>query len=146
MPWMVRLSGLSTGLLTQRLVVWFLVRAMPGSQARSPIGGVWEATDWCIPQTLMFLAISFSLLSPLKINKIFKKRKRNLRLKTQDSAFCSPHALQQKQWCIALKKQCTKKNKRPQNMLNFWLREWSQLKKNARTAKRQVVFSDSFYL
>ena len=42
---------------------------MPGVQARSPVGGVWEATDWCISQASMFLSLPVSFPSPLKINK-----------------------------------------------------------------------------
>ena len=46
---------------------------MPGLRARSPVGGLQEAT---MHHTLMFLSLSFSLLSPLskKVNKIFFKK------------------------------------------------------------------------
>ena len=49
---------------------------MPGLRARSPVGGVREASDQRISQALMFLSLSFSLPSPLakKIFKIFKKK------------------------------------------------------------------------
>ena len=51
---------------------------MPGLRARSPAGGVWEATDRCISHTSMFLSLSFSLPFCLsKISKILKKRKEN---------------------------------------------------------------------
>ena len=38
---------------------------LPGLGARSPVGGVWDPTDWCFSSTLMFL----SLPSPLSKNK-----------------------------------------------------------------------------
>ena len=38
---------------------------MPGLWARALFGDMWEATDWCISHTLMFLSLSFSLPSPL---------------------------------------------------------------------------------
>ena len=66
MPWLVWLSGLSGSLRTQRLPVQFQVGRMPGSQARSPFGGVQEATNRCISHTLIFLSLPFSLLSPSK--------------------------------------------------------------------------------
>ena len=40
-----------------------------GLQARSPGGGLQEATDWYISPTLMFLFLSFSLLGALSKNK-----------------------------------------------------------------------------
>ena len=38
---------------------------MPRLQARFLVGGVQEATNWCVSPTSMFLSLSFSLLSPL---------------------------------------------------------------------------------
>ena len=49
---------------------------MLGFQARSPFGGVQEATNGCIFHTSMLLSLSFFLPFSLKINKIFKKRQR----------------------------------------------------------------------
>ena len=46
---------------------------MLGLWARSPVGGVWEATDWCFSCTYFFPSLSPSLPLSLKINKIFKK-------------------------------------------------------------------------
>ena len=54
---------------------------MPGLQARSPVGGIWEATThWCFSPSL-----SPSLLLSLKINNFLKdnREKRDARLKTQ---------------------------------------------------------------
>ena len=48
---------------------------MPQLRARSPGGGVWEATDRCISHKSMFLSLSPSLPLCLKINTIFKKNK-----------------------------------------------------------------------
>ena len=44
---------------------------MPGLWARSPVRGMWEATDWC---TFLYIDASLPLFLPLslKINKIFK--------------------------------------------------------------------------
>ena len=52
---------------------------MPGLRARSPVGGMRKATDWCISHTLMFLALflSFSLLPPLFANRWIKSLKIN---------------------------------------------------------------------
>ena len=49
---------------------------MPGLWARSPVRGMREATDWCIPSTSMFLSLSFSLPFPLSKTKenIFLKK------------------------------------------------------------------------
>ena len=63
--WLVWLSGLSAGLQTRRSPVPFPVRRTPGLQARCPAGGVWETTDQCVSRTLMFLSLSFCLLSLL---------------------------------------------------------------------------------
>ena len=49
---------------------------VPGLRARSPFGCVWEANDWCISRTLMFLSLSFSLLFPLSKNKWIKSLKK----------------------------------------------------------------------
>ena len=40
-----------------------------GGGARSPFGGVREATDRCFSRTSMFLSLSFSLPSPLSKSK-----------------------------------------------------------------------------
>ena len=50
---------------------------MPGLQARSPLGGLREATDQRLSHTLMFLSLSFSLSSPLSLNKSIKSKKIN---------------------------------------------------------------------
>ena len=42
---------------------------MPGLWARSPVRGVWEATNQGISCTLMFLSLSFTLPSTLSKNK-----------------------------------------------------------------------------
>ena len=42
---------------------------MPELQARSPVGGVGEATDQCISHTSLFFSLFFSLHSPLTKNK-----------------------------------------------------------------------------
>ena len=68
-PWLVWLSGLSVCRGTETLPVRFPVRHMPGLWARSPVGGVREATDRYISHTLMFLSFSFSLSSPLYRSK-----------------------------------------------------------------------------
>ena len=48
---------------------------MSGLQARSPVGGVQEATNRCFSHTRMFFSFCFSLPSLLskKINKIFSR-------------------------------------------------------------------------
>ena len=47
---------------------------MPGLQARSPVRGVWEATNQCFSRTSMYINVSLSpfLPPPLKINKSLK--------------------------------------------------------------------------
>ena len=62
-PWLVWLSGLSTGLWNKGC--WFDSWSghMPGLQARSPVWGVQEATDQC------FSPLSPSFPLSLKINK-----------------------------------------------------------------------------
>ena len=63
-PWLVWLSGLSAGLWTQWLLVWFPVRAhawvLGQSLSRGHVRG---------NHTLMSLSLSFSLPSPLSKNK-----------------------------------------------------------------------------
>ena len=67
-PWLVWLSGLSTGLRTKGLQVWFLVRAHVWVTGQVSSGGMWEApTHWCFSPSL-----SPSL--PLSENKILKKK------------------------------------------------------------------------
>ena len=68
-PWLVWLSGLSAGLLTERLLILFPVRAHVWVVGGSPAGGMGEATDQCISSTLMFLSLSSSLPLSLKISK-----------------------------------------------------------------------------
>ena len=65
-PWLVYLSGLSTGLRTKGLLVRFPVRAHAWVADQVPGGGGVRSNH-----TLMFLSLSFSFPSPLKINKIF---------------------------------------------------------------------------
>ena len=61
-PWLMWLSGLNIGLRTKGSLVRFPVRAIR-FQARSSVGGAWEATThWCF-------SLSFSFLSPLSKNK-----------------------------------------------------------------------------
>ena len=43
-PWLVWLSGLSTSLWTEGLLVWFPVRAHAWVAGQVPSGGAWEAT------------------------------------------------------------------------------------------------------
>ena len=50
---------------------------MPGWQARSPAGGVREATDGYLSQMSMFLSLSPSLPLSLKINYFLKKTQLN---------------------------------------------------------------------
>ena len=45
---------------------------MPGLRARSPFGGVREATDWCFSHTSMFLSLFLSHPSPFSENKYIK--------------------------------------------------------------------------
>ena len=66
MPWVVWLSGLSTGLRTKGWLVRFPVRAHVVGQV--PSSGCARGSH-----TLMFLSLSFSLLSPLSKNKQNKK-------------------------------------------------------------------------
>ena len=70
MPRLVWVSGLSTGLQTERSPIRFPVRAPAWVAGQITGEGVWEATDRCFSYTLMFSPLSFSLPSPLsKINK-----------------------------------------------------------------------------
>ena len=59
---------------------------MPGLWARSPVGGVPEATDRCVSHTVMFLSLSFFLPSPLSKNNFLKR----LRL-FHPLSFSTPH-------------------------------------------------------
>ena len=67
-PWLVWLSGLSTGLQIKGSLVWFPVRAHAWIAGQVPRRGVCE--------TLMFLFLSFSFPSPLSKNKYIKSLKK----------------------------------------------------------------------
>ena len=58
LPWLVWLSGLSTGLGTERWLVWFPVRAHAWVVGQVPGWGRARGNQW------MFLSLSFSLPSP----------------------------------------------------------------------------------
>ena len=64
------LSGLSANLRNERSL-GSIPSHMPGLQARSPVGGVQEATNRYISDTLVFLSPSLSPFLPLslKVNK-----------------------------------------------------------------------------
>ena len=62
-PWLVWLSGLSTGLQTKGLLVRFPVKALAWVAGQAPSRGHVRGNH-----TLMFLSC-FSLLSPLSKNK-----------------------------------------------------------------------------
>ena len=62
-PWLVWLSGLSAILQTERS------GHIPGLQARSPVGSLWEATNQCITHWCFSPSLSSSLPFSLKINK-----------------------------------------------------------------------------
>ena len=87
LPWLVWLSGLSTGLWTKGSPVWFPVRAHAWVAGQVPS---WGVCVWCFSCTSMFLSqIDVSLpLFPslplsLKIESFFKKRaKSTLKLLT----------------------------------------------------------------
>ena len=71
-PWLVWLSGLSAWLRTKGLPVPLPVRAHAWVAARSPAGGVWEATThWCFSPCL---PPCFPLC--LKTNKLNLKKKK----------------------------------------------------------------------
>ena len=59
LPWLVWLSGLSTGLLTKRSLVWFPLRVQAWVSGQVPKRGCLRGN-----YRLMFLSLSFSLLSP----------------------------------------------------------------------------------
>ena len=62
---------------------WFDFQSghVPGLRARSPVGGVREATYWCFSYTSKFASISFSLPYRLSKNiKSFKKEKKELKI------------------------------------------------------------------
>ena len=63
-PWLVCLSGLSTGLQTKGSLVRFPVRAHVWAAGQVPSGGCTRGNH-----TWMFLYLSFSLSSPLSKNK-----------------------------------------------------------------------------
>ena len=63
-PWLVWLSGLSTGLRSKRSLVQFPVRAHAWGAGQVPDRGNMRGNH-----TLMFLSLSFSLPSPLSKNK-----------------------------------------------------------------------------
>ena len=63
-PWLVWLSGLSTGLRTKGSLVQFPIRAHAWVAGQVPSGGHMRGNH-----TLMFLSLSFSLPSPLSKNK-----------------------------------------------------------------------------
>ena len=69
-PWLVWLSGLRANLWTKESLVRFPVRAHAWVVRQVPGGGA------CEMQSLMFLSLSFSF--SLKINKIFKKNKKEI--------------------------------------------------------------------
>ena len=78
LPWLVWLSGLSTGLQTERSPVRLLVRARAWVPGQVPVGGVWGATDPCF-----FPSFSPSFPFSLKVNKIcFFLKKRNYKYHT----------------------------------------------------------------
>ena len=58
-PWLVWLSGSGTVLQTKS-VGWLdsWSEHMPGLRARSPVEGVWEATNRCFSCTWMFLSLT----------------------------------------------------------------------------------------
>ena len=69
LPWLVWLSGLSTGYEPKGHQFNSQSGHMPGLQARSPVGAMWDVTThWCFSPSL-----SPSLPLSLKINKTFKK-------------------------------------------------------------------------
>ena len=67
-PWLTWLSGLNASLWTKRSLVGFPVRAQAWVAGQVPSRGCTRGNH-----TLMFLFLSFSFPSPLKINKIFFK-------------------------------------------------------------------------
>ena len=71
-PWLMWLSGLTAGLQTIGFLVLFPVQAHAWVAGQVSSGGCMRGN-----RTLMFLSLSFSLLSPLSknkyINKILKK-------------------------------------------------------------------------
>ena len=68
-PWLVWLSGLSTGLGTKRSLVRFPVRAHAWVVGQVLSWGCRRGNQSMYSHILMFLCLSFSLLSSLKINK-----------------------------------------------------------------------------
>ena len=99
-PWLVWFSGLSASLWTKGLPVQFPVRAHAWLWARSPDGGVWEATThWCFSPSLplplkintslkmfieyfpRYLSIVFLICKVSVILQLPKKKEENVRLK-----------------------------------------------------------------
>ena len=68
-PWLMWLSGLSTGLRTQGSWVQFPVRARAWVVGQVPKWGVQEETDPCFFITSMSLFLFPSLPLSLKVNK-----------------------------------------------------------------------------
>ena len=68
LPWLVWLSGLSASLRIKGLPVRFPVRAHAWGEGHVPSVGHVRGNH-----TLMYLSLSFSLLSPLSKNKKIKK-------------------------------------------------------------------------
>ena len=77
-PWLVRLSGLSAGLRARGSSVRFLVRAHARVAVQVLSRGHVRGNH-----TLMFLSFSPSLPLSLKVNKLFKKKKVELRVQNQ---------------------------------------------------------------
>ena len=91
LPWLVWLSGLSAGLQTNELLVWFPVSAHARVVGQVPSWGHVKGNH-----TLMFLSLSFSLPFPLskQINKIFKKNMKILADRTGFILYTSNKILQ----------------------------------------------------
>ena len=81
-PWLVWLSGLSAGLQTERLLVWFPVRAHARvAEDRSLVGSVQEATDRCFSHHCFSPSLPLSFPPSLKISEQnLKKKKKRIKL------------------------------------------------------------------
>ena len=64
LPWLMRLSGLSAGLRTKGLQVWFPVRVHAWVAGQAPSWGCMRSNH-----AFMLLSLSFSLPSPLSESK-----------------------------------------------------------------------------